>query len=171
MTRREVLLALAVGTGVTVVSLVFVLRPFDSVVAGVLATVLTAVAASRDVGAHHPWPRPVPAEPDGARSAVSSLMWGFAGRDGTVSEAALRALRRQAGRRLAPHGVVLEDGRGYLLPAGDRTADDDAGPRALLGDHAWAVLTSRGDLPTIRDVARCVDALEQLAPDHPERRR
>lgn len=171
MIHRDVLLAIAVGTGVTVVCVLFVLRPFDSVVAGVVAAVLVAVAAPRDVAAHHAWPRPVPAEPDGARSAVSLLMWGFAGRDGRVSEAALRALRRQAGRRLAPHGLVLADDRGYLLPPADRTADDDARARALLDDQTWAVLTSRGDLPTLRDVAHCVDVVERLAPDHPERRR
>lgn len=182
MTGRSVLLAAAVGVAVTVAAWVISLRLVDAVVAGVVGAVVTAIGRSVADEPDHPWPRPPVDEPHGARSGVSFLMWSFAGRDGKVSEAALRGLRRQATRRLAGTGIVLADERGYLVrrpgatdgttgSTGPATADDDARGRAVLGDRAWAVLTSRGDLPALRDVAHCIDVVERLTPDHTERRR
>ncbi|WP_298455047.1 hypothetical protein [uncultured Cellulomonas sp.] len=171
MTARHALVAVTVGAAVALGVWTVGLRPVDAVVVGVVTAVLTTVGRTLDDETEHRWRPPPPDEPDGARSAVSTLMWGFAGRDGKVSESALRHLRRQAGRRLAATGIALDDGRGYLLARTGTHPGDDARARALLGDRAWAVLTGRGDLPTLRDVAHCIDAVERLDPDHPERRR
>ncbi len=142
----------------------------DAVVAGVVAAVLVLVGRSLEDGERYAW-TPVPqAEADGARSAVAALMWSFAGRDGKVSEAALRTLRRQAGRRLAREGIVLDDGAGHLVVTPGPDPGARARARELLGDRAWTVLTARGALPPVADVAHCIDAVERLAPTDPEDR-
>lgn len=169
MTARRVAGAALVGAVLGVVAVTLAgLAPLDAVVAGVAGAVLVLAARSLEGGEEHRW-QPVPErEQDGARSGVSALMWSFAGRDGKVSEAALRALRRQAGRRLAGTGVVLDDGAGHLVsaPGGPRPGDD-ARARQILGDRAWRVLTDRGDLPAVADVAHCIDVVERLGPpDH-----
>jgi hypothetical protein len=156
------LTGLALG-GVAV--LVAGLTALDGAVVAVAGAVLVLAAGALEGGEEHGWP-PVPhRESDGARPAVSALMWSFAGRDGKVSEAGLRALRRQAGRRLAGEGIVLDDGAGHLVsaPGGPRPGDDTRA-RELLGERAWRVLTHRGDLPSVADVAHCVDVVERLTP-------
>jgi hypothetical protein len=143
----------------------------DAAVAAVAAVVLVLAARSLEAGREHAWPAVPQEEADGARSAVAVLVWSFAGRDGKVSEGALRHLRRQAGRRLAGHGVVLEDGAGHLIASpGGPDPGDDARARSILGDRAWRVLTDRGDLPPVADVAHCIDVLERLPPPDPEGR-
>jgi hypothetical protein len=116
------------------------------------------------------WPRSRPPDPDGARREVNALTWTFVGSRGVVSEEAVRRLRVDAGRRLARRGVVLPGGLNSATPA-TAGAADAARARALLGDRVWAILTSPGGrMPTLADVARCVDAIERLdAPALPAR--
>ncbi len=162
--------ASAVATGVVVGVLAVLaarLGPRDATVAAVVAALLVLVGRSLEAGEAYRW-TPVPhEEADGARPAVAALMWSFAGRDGKVSEAAIRALRRQAGRRLAGEGIVIDDGAGHLVVTpGPGPADRDRA-RELLGDRAWELLTRGGDLPPVAEVARCIDAVERLAPPDP----
>ncbi len=168
MTPARVASAALTGLVVGALALVIAgLAALDAVVAGVVAAVLVLVGRSLEAGEEYVW-TPVPQqEADGARSAVAALMWSFAGRDGKVSEAAVRALRRQAGRRLAAEGIVLDDGAGPLVatPGPDPAARQRAAD--LLGERAWAVLTHRGALPPVADVAHCIDAVERLGPVDP----
>ena len=171
MTPGRVGAALLAGLATVVLATIAArLQALDAVVAGVVAAVLVLVGRSLESGEEYPWPPLPQEEADGARTSVATLMWSFAGRDGKVSEAALRVLRRQAGRRLAAEGIVLDDGEGHLVaaPGGpDPGAEDRA--RQLVGDRAWRVLTHRGDLPPVAEVALCIDAVERLAPPDGER--
>jgi len=154
VTARRTVEVLVVAVLAGVGALLVGLPGADAAVVALAVAVVTIVVRSLDEGGEHPWTDPVPDPPDGARPAVSVLMWSFAGRDGKVSEAALRHLRRQAARRLAVRGIALEDA--------------DAA-RGALGDRAWSVLAGRGALPTLPDVAHCIHVVEGLTPDRHER--
>jgi hypothetical protein len=166
MTARRLGSALATGLVVGVVAVLAArLGPLDAVVAGVVAAVLVLVGGSLEAGEEHRWPAVPHEEAAGARPAVAVLMWSFAGRDGRVSEAALRHLRRQAGRRLAGEGIVLDDGNGHLVVApGGPEPGDTTRARELLGDRAWQVLTTQGTLPPVTEVAHTIEAVERLVP-------
>src|SRR5665648_881084 len=74
------------------------------------AAVLVAVglvSGSRDPD---PWPQARREETAGTRREVAALTWSFIGRDGRVSEAAVRRLRSDATRRLAQRGLVVPGG-------------------------------------------------------------
>lgn len=179
-------LALPLGVGVAVLTgcLVLSMAPRDAVAAAVTAFGVTLSLRMLDKGQEHAWPEAADRDSDGSRRDVSHLTWSLVGRDGAVSEAAVRRLRQDAVRRLARVGVVLPDGlprSGGHPPRADRTAasgvgtrPEEAGPavdlpvdraRALLGERVWQVLTAPGGwLPDLDDVERCVDALERLVP-------
>lgn len=137
------------------------LRLLDAVLIALVAFVLSAVANSIPVPVDNAWPPADPDEADGARGEVYALTWSFVGRDGRVSEVAVRRLRADATRRLARHRVIIPGG---LNAATARRADPEVErARALLGERAWATLTARGGLmPSILDVAHCVDVIENL---------
>ncbi len=164
MTGGTVAAGALTGVAVGVLALLVAgLALVDAAVAAVAAAVLVAVARSLDSGEDHAW-SPAPAdEPDGARSAVAVLVWSFAARDGKVSEAAMRQLRRQAARRLAGDGIVLDDGRGHLVltPDGAATSGQERAVE-LLGARAWRTLTAPGEPPSLAEVAHCIDAVERL---------
>ena len=87
----------------------------------------------------------------GARREVARLSWGLSGFESRVDRRTLGMLRATAARRLLRHGVDLDD------PG----AADQA--RRLLGDHAYATLTSGpGSLPRFDSFTRAVSAVEQL---------
>lgn len=135
------------------------LAPRDAVLVGLLAFAVAVLARVLDRGAQHPWPDEPMLLRRGARHDVTAISWSLAGREGRVSETAVRRLRDDARRRLALHGVHVPDLAAVEdLPPATRDA-----ARALLGP-AWDVLTARGRLlPTLRQVERCVAALESLA--------
>lgn len=172
MTPGRAVSALLTGLVIGVVAVLAArLELLDAAVAAVTAAVLVLVGRSLETGEDYRWPAVPQEEAAGGRSAVAVLMWSFAGRDGRVSEAALRRLRRQAGRRLAGEGIVLDDGEGHLaLAPGGRDPGAEARARELLGDRAWRVLTGQGDLPPVSEVAHCIDVVERLAPPNPEGR-
>ena len=79
------------------------------------------------------------------------------GRDGRIGERVLRRLRDVAARRLARHGLTV----------------DDAEAERLLGTRAIRTLThTRSPLPSVADVKHTVDMLDRLGPRrrHPDRR-
>lgn len=172
MTPHRVAAAVATGVVVAVLAVLAVtFGPLDALVAGVAAAVLVLVGGSLDESTPYSWPAVPHTEADGARPSVAVLTWSFASRDGKVSEAALRHLRQQAGRRLAGEGIVLDDGHGRLVSApGGPDPGDGTRARELLGDRAWRVLIRRGDRPPVADVAHCIEAVERLGPHDPERR-
>lgn len=117
--------------------------------------VALVVAVLRFGGAPVAWLPDPPAARDGSRLEVASLSWALLGRDGRVSEQAVRRLRTVAEGRLGRHGLSML-----------RVSDHEQ-IHALLGDTAWAVLTTRSAMPSRREFAKCVRALE-LADPHPE---
>jgi hypothetical protein len=87
----------------------------------------------------------------GARREVARLSWGLSGFESRVDRRTLAMLQATAARRLLRHGVDLDD------PASADRA------RRLLGDHAYATLTSGPDsLPRFDSFTRAVSAVEQL---------
>ena len=126
-----------------------------------IAVVAVAFLAMRGGGASTAWLPDDRRERDGSRLEIAALSWSLLGRGGRVSEGALRRLRSVATGRLARHGLSLTDPH-----------DDDA-IRALLGDTAWAVLTTRAHMPARRQFEECIRALERADPhlDHSPRRR
>ena len=144
------------------VALILGLRLLDGVLVGLVAFVLAASASAINAPAEHAWPPAGAEEPDGARGEVYALTWSFVGRDGRVAEVAVRRLRADATRRLARQRVIIPGG---LNAATTRSLADPAveRARALLGERAWAILTAPGGLmPSILDVAHCVDVIENL---------
>lgn len=175
------LLANAVGIG-----------ELSSVLVGLAVAVAGVVVLALDAGEGYQWPPDDLAQTDGARREISSLTWSFVGRDGRVSENAVKHLQEVASRRLARHGAVVPGGL-RNLPHTQALADDAAavlrsdgspdpaavahaaavraaGARAeeLLGPRAWRCLAGRsGWLPSLSDVAHCIDVLEGMGRDQP----
>lgn len=159
---RPFVVPAVVGAGVGGVSLLLVPTVTDGVLVGLAVFALALLARTWDRGESHAWLDAPALTRDGVRRNVTSLTWYLAGRDGRVSEAAVRRLRQDAHRRLARRGVHLPLGLAHAdhLPPAVR---DEA--RALLGP-AWDVLTERGaEMPTVRQVEQCVTVLERLLPE------
>ena len=134
-----------------------------AVVAGVVAAVVMVVRSVDPPG----WPAARRVETPGTRRDVSALTWAFIGLDGRVTEAAVRRLRVDASRRVAQHGVVIPGGLNSRTVRSD-DADPEALHRAhaLLGDRAWHILTAPGGyMPSLADVAHCIEVVERLAPE------
>ncbi|SDC16707.1 hypothetical protein SAMN05216410_1312 [Sanguibacter gelidistatuariae] len=98
------------------------------------------------------WPRESSDRRDGARDQVTALSWAFMTRDESVSTRGLHAVRKAATARLALHGVDLAD------PAHARAA------RELLGQGAYALLTTYGPPPSMAQLGRCIDRLTAIEP-------
>lgn len=160
-----VLRPFAVGAGVAVVLLLIGLEPVGALALAGVAVVVVSVWRVLDTGARAPWPQPRTEESDGVRRDVASLSWTFVGREGRVSEAAVRQLRGVADRRLARVDAAVPGGVAAAV-RGTAPPETTARARELLGDRAWRVLTSRGgDMPRLREVVHCIDRLEALVPD------
>lgn len=152
--------AVAVG----LVSGMLGLRWADAVLVGLIAAVVIAVFVMANAAEPAGWPPARAVETAGTRRDVSALTWSFIGLDGRVSEAAVRRLRVDASRRLAHIGVVVPGG---LRATTVRDTDEavQAAAREALGDRAWRILTAPGGfMPSLADVAHCVDVVERLAP-------
>lgn len=123
-----------------------------------LATVVLvlAVVVVRRGGASAAWLPDDRKEADGSRIEVAALSWSLLGRGGRVGEGALRRIRAVAQGRLARHGLSLT-----------RPQDHEA-IHAMLGDTAWAVLTTHAAMPSRREYEQCVRALERADPHTPE---
>ncbi|MDT0164139.1 hypothetical protein Q9R32_01045 [Actinotalea sp. AC32] len=161
MTRAFVRPLLA-GVAVAVVADVLLLRTPDAVVAGVAAALAVVLAASLGAGDEYLWPETGPDDAHGSRRDVTLLSWTLVGRDGRVTESAVRRVRANAERRLARRGARLAAGLG-AVGTGANDAEAEARARALLGDRAWTALTGRGGwLPSLGDVQHCVDVVERL---------
>lgn len=155
---RPWLVASAVGLLADVVGL----RTADAVLVGLVALVVALAVEALSPGREFVWPEPERAPEDGTRRDVSALSWSFVGRDGRVSEAAVRHLQDVTTRRLARHAVVLPGG---LRDPGRAAPDDVHRARTLLGDRAWRTLAGpTGTLPSVRDITHCVEVLERLDP-------
>lgn len=168
MTRRNPTPLVIAGV-VLVLGALTTLSLFDAVLVAVVAYLLTLAGTVTAVARPDPWRPAAREETDGTRTEVSALTWTFFGRSDRVSEAAVRRLRVDATRRLARNGVVVPGGLGPRTPhEADPEVCEQA--RALLGDRTWATLTAPGGLmPSILDIAHCVDVIERLAPtpSHP----
>lgn len=142
----------------------------DAALVGLVATVVTAVVAVVGAADDDEWPRWREPQQAGTRRDVMALTWSFIGREGRVAEAAVRRLRSDATRRLAARGVVVPGGLGATTRSSPEVPDDvRAQVRALLGDRAWFILTSPGGtMPSITDVAHCVEVVESLEPPRPD---
>lgn len=124
----------------------------DALLVGLVVLVIGYLGVLAARGDRYPWPPADLEATDGTRREMTRLTWTLIGRDGRVTEAAVRRLRADAGRRLAGHGTALGE------------------PRAaeLLGPRVHTVLTTHGGLmPSLREIAECVDAVEALGPARP----
>jgi hypothetical protein len=93
-----------------------------------------------------PGPRP------GVRSDAAQLSWALRDRDGQVSEPGEKRIRLYARRRLARHGLDLDD------PLHRERIE------ALIGESAYALLNrSGGPRPPLSAIEHCLDALDALA--------
>ncbi len=158
-----------IGPGVGLLALVVGLGPADALLVGLIALVIGVVAVVLGSGEAHEFPPADLSVSDGTRLEVATLTWSLIGRDGRVAEASVRRLRGVAARRLATVGVLLPAETAFRP---DRDTDDEPHGRAreLLGERAWRTLTTRGGwMPSLRDVAHCVDVLERLRPSPPDR--
>jgi hypothetical protein len=127
-------------------------------VASTLAFALTVIASGVAWGGFagstappayrlRPGPRP------GVRSDVAQLSWALRDRDGQVSEPGERRVRLFARRRLARHGLDLDD------PAHRERIE------ALIGVNAYALLMRTGSpRPPLSAIEHCLDALDAIAP-------
>ncbi|MBO0923899.1 hypothetical protein J1G44_06760 [Cellulomonas sp. zg-ZUI199] len=142
---------LAVGAAVAALAWALGMRTSSALVLGLAAATLTAVLQRVD---SLPEPRParrVQAARDGGRGEVLDVAWSMVGRDGRVTERALRPLRAAGARRVARHGLDLTD---------DRQADALTG---LLGRRAYGTLARRGHpTPTVGDLTHTLGVLERL---------
>ena len=130
-------------------------------VASTLAFAVTVVAAGIAWGGYagstappayrlRSGPRP------GVRSDVAQLSWALRDRDGQVSEPGEKRIRLFARRRLARHGLDLDD------PAHWERIE------ALIGESAYALLMrSGGPRPPLTAIEHCLDALDALVPARP----
>lgn len=139
-----VLLCLAVGASMAYLR-------FDGVnIALALAAtaVVGVVGGRRELGHDLSWPALPGQDRGGHRHEVSQLSWSLTGRDGRVSDHALRRLREVAATRLRLASI---------------DPDDDAAVRAVLGVPAWRVLRSPASAaPTVRALDACLTALDRL---------
>ncbi|GGC06681.1 hypothetical protein [Cellulomonas carbonis] len=159
---RGVVRPLIAGVAVAVVADVLLLRTPDAVVAGVAAALAVTLAASLGAGDEYLWPETGPDDAHGSRRDVTLLSWTLVGRDGRVTESAVRRVRVNAERRLARRGARLAAGLG-AVGTGANDADAEARARSLFGDRAWTALTGRGGwLPSLGDLQHCVDVVERL---------
>lgn len=139
----------------------------DALFVGLASAVVTVTISMIATGEVEPWPRYRPPEQSGTRRDVMALTWSFIGREGRVTEFAVRRVRLDATRRLAALGVVVPGG----LSSATRTSpdvDEDVRRRAreLLGDRAWFILTTPGGtMPSLADIAHCVEVVEHLTPE------
>lgn len=164
MTRSTDLRPFVVAPGVGLLALLVGLRPGDALLVALVTLVIGVVAVVLGSGQTHEFPPVDLRVSDGTRLEVATLTWSFIGRDGRVSEASVRRLRAVAARRLATVGVLLPPERAFRS---DHLTDDEQHRRAreLLGERSWRALTTRGGwMPSLRDVAHCVDTLERLRP-------
>ena len=143
------------------------MRLLDALLVGMVVFVVATVVGALESGAEDPW-APLPDdEADGARTEVAALTWSFVGRDGRVSEVAVRRLRADATRRLARRRLVIPGGLTARTPS-EAAPEVVAQARALLGERAWATLTAPGGLmPSILDIAHCVEVIERLGSTEP----
>lgn len=157
------------GAGVGLIAGVCGMAWRDAALLGLAVMVVVLVSTTpAATSPEHRWPDTTSEETDGARRDVTSLTWSLVGMDGRVSEQAVRRLRADATRRLARRGVVLPGGLNATTSA---TAPTEAVRRArdLLGERAWRILTvPDGRMPSLDDVAYCVDVIECLVPDRSE---
>jgi hypothetical protein len=161
--RRPYLIALGLG----VASGVLGLRWGDALLVGLVTGVIGVAVLAAGAGRSYGWPAERRVEAPGARREISALTWTFLGLDGHVTEAAVRRLRADATRRLAQRGIVIPGGLGATT-ATSPDIDDDLRTRArdALGERAWAILVRPGgSMPSLADVAHCVDVVERLAAD------
>lgn len=158
-----------VFAGLTFCAAVVGLRWGDAALVGLAAAVVTLVASILGAGETDPWPRYRPPEQSGTRRDVMALTWSLIGREGRVSEFAVRRVRLDATRRLAQRGVVVPGGLGAATRTSPDVSDDVRGQaRALLGDRAWFILTTPGGtMPSLADIAHCVEVVERLEPPAP----
>lgn len=121
-------------------------------VAGAAGLCWTAVPDHQDVD----WEQPPRAAQEGARWDVAQLSWSLRTRRGRVQHTALRRVQDLARHRLALRQLDLDD-------PGDRAAIE-----RLIGEAAYATLARpRSDLPLLRALVHCLDALDGLDPPHP----
>ena len=161
---RPVVTALIVGVSAGVLGL----RWGDALLVGLVTAVLVAVglvSGSRDPDALAEGPPG--GDRSGTRREVAALTWSFIGRDGRVSEAAVRRLRSDATRRLAQRGLVVPGGITSSTATSPDVPDEvRERARAALGDRAWKILTARGGwMPSLADIGHCVDVVERLGTD------
>lgn len=151
---------LVAGVVSGLLALVIGMTVADAALVAVVGAGLALLWWAGHAGVPDPWRSEHQEEAPGTRVELAALTWTFVGRDGRVSEPAVRRLRRLAEHRLARAGVVVPGGIG---PARGDGSPERERARALLGEPAWRALTIPGGLlPTLPDVARCVDALEAL---------
>lgn len=160
-----------VGLGTCVAGAVVGLLWGDAALVGMVVGLVVGVAALVGAGAVDPWPRERPPDLAGTRRDVMALTWAFVGREGRVTEFAVRRLRADATRRLAARGIVVPGGLGATTRTSPLVGDDvRRAARAALGERAWVILTTPGGtMPSLADVAHCVEVVERLAPPAPSR--
>ncbi|WP_199424809.1 hypothetical protein [Actinotalea solisilvae] len=143
------------------------LRLVDALLVALVTLVVALVWAALPAGEEDPWPPDRRDDAAGARSEIAVLTWAFIGRDGRVTEAAVRRLRELAAQRLARLGLPVAAGLGPR-PASAAPDPERDRARAVLGERAWAALTAPGGhMPSLADVAHCVDVIERLDPSRP----
>lgn len=160
---RPVVTAVIVGVSAGVLGL----RWGDALLVGLVTAVLVAVGLVSGARDPDPWPQARPEETAGTRREVAALTWSFIGRDGRVSEAAVRRLRSDATRRLAQRGLVVPGGITSSTATSPDVPDEvRERARAALGDRAWQILTAPGGwMPSLADIGHCVDVVERLGTD------
>lgn len=152
---------LLVGAGIAAVATLVGMHLGDAVVVALVFAVLATVWMTVETGEADTWREAPPQDAAGARRELAVLTWAFLGSDGRVSEAAVRRLRLLATGRLARGGLVVVGGVGPRPLGMDDPTRDAA--REVLGERAWTVLTAPGGwMPSLADVAHCVDVIEGL---------
>lgn len=150
------------AAAVALVGRVFGLSLGDTLLVGLVTLVVGIAWVGLPGGEEDPWPPDRQDDAAGTRSELSALTWTFIGRDGRVSEAAVRRLRALALRRLARDGLTVPAGLGPRPAGAPRDAARDEA-RAVLGERAWATLTAPGGhMPSLAEVAHCVGVIERL---------
>ncbi len=163
--------AALVAAIVTVAAAVVGLLWGDALLVGLVAAVVVAVSIAAGAAEPDPWPRERRVDLAGTRRDVTALTWSFIGREGRVSEFAVRRLRADATRRLALRGIVVPGGLGATSRTSPLVGDDvRRAAREALGERAWLILTTPGGtMPSLSDVAHCVEVVERLEPPAPTR--